>query len=127
MKKMDYTIGFQPGRAGHKWTATALTDRAKKRTPEPVTFASRPEALAFLKGSQAEGYRFSGAELVDPEQKLVKNRYFVIGSDGQLAPAGEDYGPRHTVWEVGDVKSGSGGNEGTEAVIENILQGPAVR
>ncbi len=127
MKKMDYTIGFQAGRAGQKWTATALTDRAKERTPEPVTFASRPEALAFLKDSQAEGYRFSGAELVDPEQKLVKNRYFVIGSDGQLTPAGEDNGPRNTVWEVGDVKPGSGGNAGTEAVIENILQGPAVR
>ena len=32
MKKMDYTIGFQAGRAGPKWTATALTDRAKVRT-----------------------------------------------------------------------------------------------
>ncbi len=50
---------------------------------KPVTFAGRPEALTFLKESQAEGYRFSGAELVDPEQKLVKNRYFVIGGDGQ--------------------------------------------
>jgi hypothetical protein len=62
MKKMDYTIGFQGGRAGQKWTATALTDRAKERTPEPVIFAGRPEALKFLKDSQAEGYRFSGAE-----------------------------------------------------------------
>jgi len=74
MKKMDYTIGFQGGRAGQKWTATALTDRAKERTPEPVMFAGRPEASKFLKDSQAEGYRFSGAELVDPEQRLVKNR-----------------------------------------------------
>ena len=127
MKKMDYTIGSQAGRAGRKWTATALTDRAKERTPEPVTFASRPEALTFLKDSQAEGYRFSGAELVDPEQKLVRNRYFVIGSDGKLVPAGEDNGPRNTVWEVGDVKPGRERNVGTEAVIENILQGPAVR
>ena len=127
MKKMDYTIGFQAGRAGRNWTATALTDRAKERTPEPMTFAGRPEALKFLKDSQAEGYRLSGAELVDPEQKLVKNRYFVIGRDGQLTPAGEDNGPRNTVWEVGDVKPGSGGNVGTEAVIENILQGPGVR
>jgi hypothetical protein len=127
MKKMDYTIGFQAGRAGQKWTATALTDRAKERTAEPVTFASHPEALAFLKDSQAEGYRFSGAELVDPGQKLVKNRYFVIGNDGKLTPAGEDNGPRNTVWEGGDVMPGSGGNAGTEAVIENILQGPGVR
>jgi len=127
MKKMDYTIGFQAGRAGQKWTATALTDRAKERTPEPLIFVSRPEALTFLKSSQAEGYRFSGAELVDPEQKLVKNRYFVIGGDGKLTPAGEDNGPRNPVWEVGDVKPGSGANAGTEAVIENILQGPGVR
>src|ERR1700689_1504254 len=127
MKKMDYTIGFQAGRAGQRWTATALTDRAKVRTPEPVTFAGRPEALTFLKDSQAEGYRFSGAELVDPEQRQVKNRYFVIDGDGQLTPAGEDNGPRDTVWEVGDVKPGRGSNARTEAVIENILQGTGVR
>ncbi len=88
MKEMDYTIGFQAGRSGRSWTATALTDRAKHRTPEAVTFTDRTEALTFLKTSQAEGYRFSGAELLDPEQKLVKNRYFVIGGDGQLTPAG---------------------------------------
>ena len=80
MRKMDYTIGLEAGRAGQRWTATALTDRAKKRTPEPVRFVDRPEALKFLKGSQSEGYRFSGAELLDPEQRLVKNRYFVIGA-----------------------------------------------
>ena len=84
MKKMDYAIGFQGGRAAQKWAATALTDRAKERTTEPVTFAGRPEALTFLKDSQAEGYWFSGAEFVDPEQRLVKNHYFVIGGDGQL-------------------------------------------
>ena len=47
-----------------------------------MVFAGRPEALKFLKDSQAEGYRFSGAELVDPEQRLVQNRYFIIGGDG---------------------------------------------
>jgi hypothetical protein len=61
-----------------------LTDRAKERTPDPVIFAGRPEALKFLKDSQAKGYRFSGAALVDPEQRLVKNRYFIIGNDGEL-------------------------------------------
>ena len=127
MKKMDYTIGFQAGRAGQKWTATALTDRAKERTPEPVTFAGRPEALKFLKDSQAEGYRFSGAGFVDPEQRLVKNRYFVIGGDGQLTLSGEDNGPRDTVWEIGDVMPGHDRNVGIEAVVENILQGPGVR
>ena len=127
MKKMDYTLGLEAGRAGRKWTATALTDRAKVRTPEPVTFAGRPEALKFLKDSQAGGYRFSGAELVDPEQRLVKNRYFVIGGDGQLTLSGEDNGPRNTVWEIGDVMPGRDRSMGTEAIIENILQGPGVR
>ena len=127
MKKMDYTVGLEAGRTGRKWTATALTDRAKQRTPAPVTFADRPDALKFLKDSQAEGYRFSGAELVDPEQRQVKNRYFVIGGYGQLTLSGEDYGPRNTVSEIGDVKPGRDMNVGTEAVIENILQGPGVR
>jgi hypothetical protein len=127
MKKMDYTIGLEAGRAGQKWTATALTDRAKERTPEPVTFVDRPEALKFLKDSQSEGYRFSGAELVDPEQRLVKNRYFVIGADGELTLSGEDNGPRDTVWEIGDVMPGRDRSTGTEAVVENILQGFAVR
>jgi hypothetical protein len=127
MKKMDYTIGFQGGRAGQKWTATASTDRAKQRTPEPVTFAVRPEALKFLKDSQAEGYRFSGADLVDPEERRVKNRYFVISGDGHLTLSGEDNGPRNTVWEIGDVMPGRDRSTRTEAVIENILQGPGVR
>jgi len=127
MKNMDYTIGLEAGWGGQNWTATALTGRAKERTPEPVTFAGRPDALKFLKDSQAEGYRFSGAELVDPEQRLVKNCYFVIGGDGQLTLSGEDNGPRNTVWEIGDVKPGCDRSMGTEAVIENILQGPGVR
>ena len=52
MRKMDYTMGFQSGGAGQKWTAKALTDRAKERTPEPrdVRGPSRgidiPEELA---------------------------------------------------------------------------------
>ena len=127
MKKMDYTIGLEAGRAGQKWTATALTDRAKERTPEPVTFVGRPEALKFLKDSQAEGYRFSGAELVDPEHRLVKNRYFVISDDGQFILSGEDSGPRDTVWEIGDVMPGRDRSMGTEAIVESILQGAGVR
>lgn len=124
---MDYTIGFQAGRAGQKWTATALTDRAKERTPAPVTFAGRPEALKFMKNLQAEGYRFSGADLVDHEQRSVKNRYFVISDDGQFILSGDDNGPRDTVWEIGDVMPGHDSNARTELVIENILQGTGVR
>ena len=127
MKKMDYTIGFHAQRGGRRWTVTALSDRAKERGREAVSFGEHSEALKFLKDSQAEGYRFSGAELVDPEQKLVKNRYFVIERDGQLTYAGEDNGPRSTVYEIGDIKPGSGGNAGVEAVIEAILQGIGVR
>jgi hypothetical protein len=127
MRKMDYTIGLEAGHAGQRWTATALSDRAKKRTPEPVRFVDRPQALKFLKGSQSEGYRFSGAELLDPEQRLVKNRYFVIGADGELTLSGEDNGPRDTVWEIGDVMPGRDRSTGTEAVVENILQGFGVR
>ena len=97
MKKMDYTIGFQGGRPGPTWTATALTERAKVRTPEPIAFENRPTALKFLKASQAEGYRFAGASSIDPEQRLVKNRYFVIGVNGELILSGEDNGPRDTV------------------------------
>ncbi len=124
---MDYTIGLEAGHAGQRWAATALSDRAKKRTPEPVRFVDRPEALKFLKGSQSEGYRFSGAELLDPEQRLVKNRYFLVGADGELTLSGEDNGPRDTVWEIGDVMPGRDRSIGTEAVVENILQGFAVR
>jgi len=127
MKKMDYAIGLRAGRAGQRWTASALTDRAKERTPEPLVFAGRPEALTFLKESQAEGYRFAGADLVDREQRLVKNRYFVISDDGQFILSGDDNGPRDTVWEIGDVMPGHDRNARTELIIENILQGTGVR
>src|ERR1035437_3953972 len=127
MKKMDYTIGLEAGRAGRKWTATALSARAKERTPEPVTFVGRPEALKFLKDSQSEGYRFSGAGLVDPEQRLVKNRYFIIGAGGELTLSGEDNGPHDTGLELGDVMPGRDRSTGTEAIVENILQGVGVR
>jgi hypothetical protein len=127
MKKMDYAIGIRAGRAGQKWTASALTNRAKERTPEPLVFTARPDALKFLKESQAEGYRFSGADLVDREQRSVKNRYFVISDDGQFILSGDDNGPRDTVWEIGDVMPGYDSNARTELVIENILQGAGVR
>jgi hypothetical protein len=117
MKKMDYTIGFQGGRPGPTWTATALTDREKVRTPEPITFEDRPAALKFLKDLQDEGYRFAGASSIDPEQRMVKNRYFVIGANGELIFSGEDNGLRDTVWEVGDVMPGRNRNTGTEGVM----------
>ena len=41
--------------------------------------------------------------------------------------SGEDNGPRDTVWEIGDVMPGRDRSTGTDAVVENILQGFAVR
>ena len=119
MKKMDYTIGGH----GRQRTISPLSERARQRTPEPLEFADAQEALMFLTTAQSEGYRFSGAELVDPAQKLVKNRYFNIGNGGQLNPCGQDWGPRDTVWEIGDVMPGQVRNTGTEAVIEEIVTG----
>ena len=115
MKKMDYTIGFQAGRTGRTWTATALTDRAKGRTPEPVMFVGSSRSFGVPEELAGGGLQVFRRGLVDPEQKLVKNRYFVIGGDGQLTPSGEDNGPRDTVWEVGDVMPGNDRNAGTEA------------
>jgi hypothetical protein len=118
MKKMDYSVGG----GGRIRTITGLSDRAKNRTPEPLEF-DIANAKEFLKSSQAEGFRFSGAELIDPAQKLVKNRYFFIGDGGQLIPCGDDWGPLDTVWEVGDVMPGRERNTGTQAVVEQIVKG----
>jgi len=118
MKKMDYVIGG----AGATRTFTLVSDRPTKRTPQPVSFDDAVSARKFLKAAQVEGFRFSGAELVDPEQRLVKNGYFVKADSGQLTPAGQDWGPLDTVYEVGDAMLG-GPRNGKEAVIEEIIKG----
>jgi hypothetical protein len=119
MKKMDYTISWNAG----SHTVTALSDRANFRTPEPLVFADHAEVTAFLMASQAEGFRFSGAETVDPEQRLVKNRYFIEGDSGQLIPCGDDWGPLDTIWEVGDVMPGRETNTCTQAIVEQVIRG----
>ena len=124
---MDYTIASQAEPTGRRWTVTALTERALVRTPERLIFEDRTEALQFLRDSQSAGFRFAGVSLIDPEQKMVKNRYFVIRGDGELAFAGEDNGPLDTVWELGDVMPGRNRDTGPEALIESILSGPAPR
>jgi hypothetical protein len=123
MKRMDYTISGH----GRQRTITPLSNRAKERTPAPVEFGELTEAKLFLKTTQAEGFRFAGANLIDPEQKQVKNRYYVIGDDGQLTAVGDDWGPLDTVWEEGDVMPGQSRNTGTEAVIEKIVKGDSAR
>ena len=123
MKKMDYTISWNAG----SHTVTALSDRAKFRTPVPLVFAEHAEVKVFLNASRAEGFRFSGAETVDPEQKFVKNRYFIVGDAGQLIPCGEDWGSLDTVWEVGDVMPGRERNTGTQTIVEQIVRGEMVQ
>ncbi len=61
--------------------------------------------------------------MIDPEQKLVKNRYFIVGDGGQLVLSGEDRGPLDTVWEDGDVMPGQAQNTGTGAIVEQIIKG----
>lgn len=119
MKKMDYTISWNAG----SHLVTALSDRAKFRTPQPLVFADHAEVKVFLNASQAEGFRFSGAETVNLEQILVKNRYFIEGGSGQLFPCGDDWGPLDTVWEVGDVMPGREINTCTQAIVEQIVKG----
>jgi hypothetical protein len=119
MKKMDYILSWN----ADSHLVTALSDRAKFRTPEPLLFADHAEVKTFLKASRAEGFRFSGAETVDPAQKLVKNRYFIEGDSGQLIPCGDVWGPPDTVWEVGDVMPGRERNTGTQTIVEQIVRG----
>jgi hypothetical protein len=76
-----------------------------------------------MKAAQNEGFRFSGADLVDPTQKLARNRYFHIGDNGELLPSGQDRGPADPAWEVGDVMPGQERNTGTEAIVEQIVKG----
>jgi hypothetical protein len=122
MKRMDYSV--EGSGAARKFTA--MSERAMERTPEPVTFTDVPSALEYMKAAQAEGYRFSGANLVDREQRLVRNGYFVIANDGQLIPSGQDWGPLNTVYEVGDALRG-GPRNGKEAMVEQIITGDAAQ
>jgi hypothetical protein len=119
MKNMDYTLSWNSG----SHSVTALSARAKFRTPEPLVFADDDEAKAFLRASQAEGFSFSGAETVDPEHNLAMNRYFIVGDSVQLIPCGEDWGPLDTVWEVGDVMPGRERDTCTQAIVEQIVKG----
>jgi hypothetical protein len=119
MKKMDYILSWNA--CSH--SVTALSDRARFRTPEPLIFADHAEVKAFLNASQAEGFRFAGAETVDPAQELVLIRYFVEGDSGQLIPCGDDWGPLDTVWEVGDIMPGREINPCTQAMVEQIVKG----
>lgn len=119
MKRMDYSVSG---------TATSpiiepLSESAKARTPRPLKFEDRAAALDFMLKSQIEGFRFSGAHLIDAAQKQVKNGYFLKGGGGQLVQIGSDWGPRVPVWRIGDVlplRDDNGAQIG-EAEVEAIL------
>ena len=118
MKKMDYTVEGTAARH----TFTPISERAKLRTPEPVTFTDAASARENLKAAQKNGFTFSGAHLVDSEQKPVKYGYFVVQNDGTLNPVGQDWGPPDSVYEIGDAMLG-GPKNGKEAIIEKIVTG----
>ena len=88
MKQMDYVITGE----GIQRTITPNSERAKTRTPEPLEFSNNAKALEFVKTSVAEGYRFSGREIVDREYRPVRYVYFVR-LNGDLVRTGQDWGP----------------------------------
>jgi hypothetical protein len=126
MKKMDYTVSG----AAVRPRIEPLSKRAHERTPEPLEFSTREEAKNVLRKLQAEGFKFSGPDLIDSEQRAmarVRNRYYIADNDGQLTLSGEDWGPLDTVWEVGDVMPGRERNTGTEAIVHRIIKGDFAR
>jgi hypothetical protein len=120
MGKMDYTVA---GTAKNP-VIEPLSEQAKIRTPASVTFENRKDALDFMLNAQIEGFRFSGANLLDPAQKNVKTRYF-LRRDNQLVEIGHDWGPRVPVVVVGDLMPlrDENGTVVGEAEVEAILDG----
>jgi hypothetical protein len=118
MKEMDYMVTS----VGRQRTISARTERAKIRTPELITYSDNANALEFIKAATAEGYRFSGQELVDREYKLVRYVYFVRIGAGRFEPRGQDWGPPDPVFEPGDVFPG-GPRNGMEAIVLSVVRG----
>jgi hypothetical protein len=122
MKAMDYVItGHGPGR-----TITPRTERAKGRTPEPITFRDVASALEFVNAAAVKGYRFSGHELVDPKKKLVSYGYYLRHPSGHFVLSGQDWGPSDPVFEPGDMMPG-GPKNGKEAFILRVISGDTAK
>ncbi|SRR5712692_8117441 len=122
MKEMDYVVtGMGPSR-----TITPRSARAQQRTPQTQEFTNNATTLEFVKAGVAEGYRFSGRELIDREYKLVQYGYFVKTNDGQLVRSGQDWGPPDPVFEPGDVYPG-GPRNGRHADIISVITGDEAR
>lgn len=122
MKEMDYVVTG----AGARRTITPKSTRAKKRTPKTQEFPDNAGALEFVKVGLAEGYRFSGREIVDREYKLVRYGYFVKINSGQLVRTGQDWGPPDPVFEPGDIYPG-GPRAGKHADIVSVITGKEAR
>src|SRR5258708_9430053 len=115
MKLMDYVVTG----AGARRTIAPRSERAKQRTPEAQEFATNDEALAFVRAGVAEGFRFSGQQLVDREYKLVRYGYF-IDTGGRLVRSGGDWGPPDPSFEPGDVYP-RGPRNGKHAAITAVI------
>ena len=121
MKAVDYVIDWSAG----KVTIATRSERARKRTPETMTFKDRSSALEYVTAAEAEGYRFLGHEAIDPQKQLVRYGYFVKLANGSLVPSGQDFGPNDPVYEPGDSYPVSRG--GKEGFILDVVKGPAAR
>jgi hypothetical protein len=121
MKKWDYEITI----AGLKRTITAISDRAKQRTPEPREFANNDDTIMFVKAGAAEGFLFANRGFIDREYRNVRYHYFV-DVNGQLVPTGQDNGPPDAMFEVGDVYPG-GPRDGKHLDITAVVTGEMAR
>jgi hypothetical protein len=69
----------------------------------------------------AEGYGFSGRDIVDREYKLVRYGYFVKVK-GRLVGSGQDWGPPDPVFEPGDTYPG-GPKKGKHSTVLEVITG----
>lgn len=69
-KRPSRVIGIISGAISFRMDAHLRTieRKAKARTPNALKFEDRKTALDYMWASQIEGFRFSGAHLIDPEQ-----------------------------------------------------------
>jgi hypothetical protein len=121
MKEMDYVVTG----AGARRTITPRSARAKQRTPQAQEFPDNASALEFVKAGVADGYRFSGREIVDRGYKLVRYGYFVKTPRGRLVRTGQDWGPPDPVFEPGDTYPGGPRNGKHATVLEVVTGEPA--
>ncbi len=121
MKKWDYEITLSNGQN----TLIPRSERAKKHTPEPVTFQDKKQALEFVIEGARKGFLFSNRQFVDPEWKPVPCGWFLKKGD-DLQPAGQDWCPPEPMYEPNDVHP-SGPKDGKMAIIREVRTGNAAK